>query len=104
VRVLKRSWFEEEIPVQSAACDSLKQWTIMPLSHGTRVRANELRLLKVSDIESEQMVLHIGEGKAQVPRNTGSSQALLERLRIYWSWRKPKDSLFPPAAARPAHG
>jgi integrase/recombinase XerD len=54
-----------------------------------------LRLLKVSDIDSERMVLHIREGKGQVPRDIGLSQRLLERLRIYWRWRKPKDWLFP---------
>jgi integrase/recombinase XerD len=113
VRVLKQSWFEEEIPVPKRRpylptvlsaeeitrmldlTTNLKHWTIMALFYGTGVRANELRLLKVSDIESERMVLHIREGKGQVPRDIGLSQPLLERLRIYWRWRKPKDWLFP---------
>jgi integrase/recombinase XerD len=113
VRVLKQSWFEEEIPVPKRRpylptvlsaeeitrmldlTTNLKHWTIMALFYGTGVRANELRLLKVSDIESERMVLHIREGKGQVPRDIGLSQPLLERLRIYWRWRKPKGWLFP---------
>jgi integrase/recombinase XerD len=113
VRVLKQSWFEEEIPVPKRRLylptvlsaeeitrmldltTNLKHWTIMALFYGTGVRANELRLLKVSDIDSERMVLHIREGKGQVPRDIGLSQPLLERLRIYWRWRKPKDWLFP---------
>ena len=113
VRVLKQRWFEEEIPVPKRRpylptvlsaeeitrmldlTTNLKHWTIMALFYGTGVRANELRLLKVGDIDSERMVLHIREGKGQVPRDVGLSQPLLERLRIYWRWRKPKDWLFP---------
>src|SRR5688500_4257691 len=113
VRVLKQKWFEEEIPIPKRRpylptvlsaeeitrmldlTTNLKHWTIMALFYGTGVRANELRLLKVSDIDSARMVLHIREGKGQVPRAIGLSKTLLERLRIYWRWRRPKDWLFP---------
>jgi integrase/recombinase XerD len=113
VKTLKQKWFEEEVPppkrrphlptVLSAEeitrmldlTTNLKHWTIMAVFYGTGVRANELRLLKVNDIDSERMVLHIREGKGQVPRDIGLSQRLLERLRIYWRWRRPKDWLFP---------
>lgn len=120
VRVLKQKWFEEEIPVPRRRpylptvlsaeeitgmldlTTNLKHWTIMALFYGTGVRANELRLLKVSDIDSDRMVLHIREGKGQVPRDIGLSKPLLERLRIYWRWRKPKDWLLP-SKQRPDH-
>lgn len=120
VKTLKQKWFEEEVPppkrrphlptVLSAEeitrmldlTTNLKHWTIMAVFYGTGVRANELRLLKVSDIESSRMVLHIRDGKGQVPRDIGLSQPLLERLRIYWRWRKPKDWLFP-SKQRPDH-
>ena len=120
VKVLKQTWFEEEIPVPKRRpylptvlsaeeitrmldlTTNLKHWTIMALFYGTGVRANELRLLKTSDIDSERMVLHIREGKGQVPRDIGLSQPLLERLRIYWRWRKPKEWLFP-SKQRPDH-
>jgi integrase len=61
----------------------------------TGVRTSELLKLKASDIDSERMVLHIREGKGQVPRDLGLSPVLLERLRIYWKWQKPKAWLFP---------
>jgi site-specific recombinase XerD len=120
VRVLKQNRFEEEIPVPKRRpylptvlsaeeitrmldlTTNLKHWTIMALFYGTGVRANELRLLRVGDIDSQRMVLHIREGKGQVPRDIGLSQPLLERLRIYWRWRKPKEWLFP-SKQRPDH-
>jgi integrase/recombinase XerD len=113
VKTLKQKWFEEEVPPPKRRpylptvlsgeeitrmldlTTNLKHWTIMAVFYGTGVRANELRLLKVSDIDSQRMVLHVREGKGQVPRDIGLSQPLLDRLRIYWRWRKPKDWLFP---------
>jgi integrase/recombinase XerD len=59
------------------------------------MRCNELRLLKVEDIDRKRMLVHIRNGKGQIPRDVNLSPALLERLRIYWRWRKPKDWLFP---------
>ena len=85
----------EEITRMLDLTTNLKHWTIMAVFYGTGVRANELRLLKVSDIDSQRMVLHVREGKGQVPRDIGLWQPLLDRLRIYWRWRKPKDWLFP---------
>jgi integrase/recombinase XerD len=113
VVVLKQKWFEEEIPppirrphlptVLSAEeitrmldqTTNLKHWTIIALFYGTGLRASELRLLKVSDIERDRKVLHVREGKGKAPRDIGLSEPLLDRLRIYWRWRRPKDWLFP---------
>ena len=49
----------------------------------------------MGDVDSQRMVLHVREGKGQVPRDIRLCQPLLDRLRIYWRWRKPKDWLFP---------
>ena len=74
---------------------NLKHWTMLATLYATGLRSKELRLLKVSDIDSQRMVLHIRNGKGQVPRNLGLSPMLLERLRVYWRWRKPQEWLFP---------
>jgi integrase/recombinase XerD len=120
VRVLKQRWFDEEIQVPKRpirlptvlsageitrildATRNLKHWTIMATLYATGIRCNELRLLKVEDIDSRRMLIHIRNGKGQIQRELPLSPGLLERLRIYWRWRKPKDWLFP-SKQRPQH-
>jgi len=113
VRVLKQRWFDEEIqcpkrplslPTVLSADEitrileytrNLKHWTMLATLYATGLRSKELRLLQVSDIDSPRMVLHIRHGKGQVPRDLVLSPMLLERLRVYWRWQKPKEWLFP---------
>ena len=120
VRVLRQRWFDEEIQppkrhpqlptVLSAeeitrildATRNLKHWTILATLYATGMRCKELRLLKAEDIDSKRMLVHIRNGKGQTPRDVTLSPVLLERLRIYWRWRKPKDWLFP-SKRRPDH-
>ena len=59
--------------------------------YATGMRRNDVAHLKIGDIDSQRMILHAREGKGRVPREIGLSRALLERLRIYWRWRKPRD-------------
>jgi integrase/recombinase XerD len=63
--------------------------------YGTAVRCKELQHLKVSDIDSQRMVLHVREGKGGTPRDIALSPALLERLRLYFRRCRPQDWLFP---------
>src|SRR4051812_24882661 len=65
--------------------------------YGAGLRRAEVRSLKVGDVDSQRMVVHIGDGKGHVPREVTLSPKLLELLRVYWRWRKPKDWLFPSA-------
>jgi integrase len=59
------------------------------------MRCAELRHLKTTDIDSERMMVRIRQGKGGRDRDVPLSQKLLETLRVYWRWMKPKTYLFP---------
>ncbi len=65
--------------------------------HATGARRAEVAALKVSDIDSQRMVVHIRGGKGRKDRDVMLSPALLEALRTYWRGlrHKPTTSLFP---------
>jgi integrase/recombinase XerD len=63
--------------------------------YATGARRAELARLKVSDIDSQRMVVHIRGGKGRKDRDVMLSPKLLVALREYWRWRKPKVWLFP---------
>ncbi len=65
--------------------------------YATGARRAEAARLKVSDIDSQRMVVHIRGGKGRKDRDVMLSPKLLEALRVYWRGlrRKPTNWLFP---------
>ena len=65
--------------------------------YATGARNAELTHLKVSDIDSQRMVIHIQGGKGRRDRDVMLSLKLLEELREHWRRlrRKPSFWLFP---------
>ena len=59
------------------------------------LRRMEVCQLKVSDIDSQRMMLRITQGKGGVDRDVPLSPVLLDTLREYWRWMRPKTYLFP---------
>jgi site-specific recombinase XerD len=85
----------EEVRRMIDETTNLMHRTILMVLYGTGVRRTELSLLKVTDIDSKRMVIHIRQGKGSCDRDVPLSPKLLEALREYWRWKKPKIYLFP---------
>jgi len=69
--------------------------TILMTLYSTSVRRSELCCLKVTDMDNKRMMIRINQGKGKRDREVPLSPKLLEALRIYWCWMKPKIYLFP---------
>ena len=74
---------------------NLMHRTILMVLYGTGIRRTEASLLKVSDVDSERMVIHVQQGKGSRDRDVLMTPKLLEVLREYWRWKRPKIYLFP---------
>ena len=87
---------EEVVQLIDAARTPYQRILLMML-YATGVRRTELAKLKVSDINSRRMVIHIQGGKGRRDRDVMLSPKLLEALRQYWRGlkRKPTTWLFP---------
>ena len=68
--------------------------TLLMTLYGTGVRRSELTHLKVRDIDSQRMVIHVQGGKGRKDRDVMLSPKLLEELREHWRQLKRKPSLW----------
>lgn len=85
----------EEVSRLINAAGTLFRRTLLMTLYGTGMRRSELVHLKVGDIDSQRMIIRVVAGKRSKDRDLPLSPALLETLREYWRWRKPKLYLFP---------
>jgi len=74
---------------------NLMHRTIWMVLYGTGMRRTEVRMLKVEDIDSERMVIHIRNAKGSRDREVPLTPVLLRALRKYYRWKKPRVYLFP---------
>jgi integrase/recombinase XerD len=86
---------QEEVARLIDASGNLMHRAMLMTLYATGVRRAELCSLKVADIDSERMMLHIHQGKGGRDRDVPLSPKLLATLREYWRWMKPKTYLFP---------
>jgi site-specific recombinase XerD len=77
------------------AAGNLMQRALLMTLYGTGMRRAEVSLLKISDIDSKRMMIRVERGKGGGGRDIPLSPALLETLREYWRWKKPRIYLFP---------
>jgi integrase len=85
----------EEVSRMIEAAPNLMHRTILMVLYATGIRRTEASLLKVSDVDSDRMVIHVRQGKGSRDRDVPMTTKLLEALREYWRWKRPQDYLFP---------
>lgn len=86
---------KEEVARMIDAATTLLHRTLLMTLYSTGMRRAEVASLKVGDIDSARMVIHIRQGKGSRDRDVPLSPVLLETLREYWRWKKPREYLFP---------
>ena len=84
---------EEVAQLIDAACTPFHRTILMTL-YATGIRNAELTRLKISDIDSQRMVIHIQGGKGRQDRDVMLSPVLLEQLRAHWRRLRKKSSLW----------
>ena len=86
---------QEAVARLIASARNLMHRTMLMTLYATGLRRAELCHLKVSDIDSERMVIHVRQGKGGRDRDVLLTPQLLQTLREYWRWMKPRTYLFP---------
>jgi integrase/recombinase XerD len=113
VKTLHRRYLHEDLPYPKSekrlpsvlspdevarlidSANNLLDYTMLMTLYATGMRRAELCRLKVEDIDSHRMIVHIRQGKGNRDRDVPLTPKLLETLREYWRWMKPKTYLFP---------
>jgi len=74
----------DEVKRLLEATTNLKYKAALATAYGAGLRASEVTHLKVTDIDSQRMVLHVDQGKGSKDRNAMLSPSLLALLRQWW--------------------
>ena len=77
------------------AIPSLKSRTALTTVYAAGLRVSEVVLLKITDIDSQRMVIRVEQGKGGKDRYVMLSPQLLRILRSYWRFARPQRWLFP---------
>ncbi len=110
---LKRTWAVEEIPMPKRprklpeilspeevmhflnAITNHKHRAILMTAYAAGLRVSEATHLKVTDIDSQRMMLRVEQGKGMKDRYVMLSPRLLDILRTYWKSARPTRWMFP---------
>jgi len=84
----------EEVRKMIDATSSLFHRAILMTLYSTGMRRSELTHLKIENVDSERMTIHILQGKGGKDRNVPLSPTLLVTLREYYRCIKPQNYLF----------
>ncbi|HEY5609640.1 MAG TPA: site-specific integrase [Thermoanaerobaculia bacterium] len=86
---------QEEISTFFECAENIVCRAAMMTAYATGVRVDEVRHLRIRDIDSQRMMIRVEQGKGQKDRYVTLSPRLLEILREYWRAVRPPEFLFP---------
>ena len=86
---------QEEVARLLAYAPGLKYKAALGIAYGAGLRASEVVNLRISDIDSERMVIRVEQGKGRRDRYAMLSPQLLDVLRAWWREGRPTTWLFP---------
>lgn len=84
----------KEIAALIGSVSNTKHRVMLMTVYSAGLRVSEVVALKVNDIHSDRMLIHIRQSKRDKDRFTLLSQKLLEELRDYWREHRPSEWLF----------
>lgn len=73
---------------------TLKHGYLLAFAYASGLRMNELRLIKITDVDIQRMQVHIRNGKGRKQRYVGLSVFLAQKLPVYLNEVKPVLYLF----------
>jgi site-specific recombinase XerD len=87
---------EEELKrLFSVTRNNLRDQTLIMAGYSAGLRISDVVALRIANIDSVRMMIHVQMGKGLKDRYTILSKRLLLQLRDYWQKYKPTDYLFP---------
>ena len=92
---LPEIWSKQEIIRLFESVENLKYRAIMMTAYSAGLRMSEIVHLKVTDIDSDRMLIRVNAGKGEKDRYAILSPRLLSELRAYWRCYRPSIWLFP---------
>jgi site-specific recombinase XerD len=72
----------------------LKHRFLLAFAYSAGLRMNELRLLRIADVDTHRMQIHVRQGKGKKDRYVILSNIIADKLPIYLNEVKPKVYLF----------
>jgi len=85
---------KEEVKRLLSCTGNLKHRVLLGMLYGSGLRMNEARMLKLTDIDSHRMQVHVRQGKGRKDRYVVLSRLLLKGLRQHYRENKPRVYLF----------
>jgi integrase/recombinase XerD len=89
-RVIDREVLVEKL----SKIENLKHKALLTLAYSTGLRVSEILNLKLSDIDSDRMLIHVRNGKGRKDRYVPLSSYVLDLLRNYFKSYRPGGYLF----------